>query len=57
MLRTLPCHLPRQIVTVSYSTYIILINGRYGTAKQEAALELRKQIEIRRKIGTRKKNL
>ena len=57
MLRTLPCHLPRQIVTVSYSTCIILINGRYGTAKQEAALELRKQIEIRRKIGIRKKNL
>ena len=56
MLRTLPCHLPRQIVTVSYSTCIILINGRYGTAKQEAALELRKQIEIRRKIGIRKKN-
>ena len=45
MLRTLPCHLPRQIVTVSYSTCIILINGWYGTAKQEAALELRKQIE------------
>ena len=45
MLRTLPCHLPRQIVTISYSTCIILINGRYGTAKQEAALELRKQIE------------
>ena len=45
MLRTLPCHLPRQIVTVSCSTCIILINGWYGTAKQEAALELRKQIE------------
>ena len=45
MLRTLPCHLPRQIVTVSYSTCIILINGWYGTSKQEAALELRKQIE------------
>ena len=45
MLRTLPCHLPRQIVTVSYSTCIILINGWYGTAKQEAALEFRKQIE------------
>ena len=44
-LRTLPCHLPRQIVTVSCSTYIILINGWYGTTKQEAALELRKQIE------------
>ena len=45
MLRTLPCHLPRQIVTVSCSTCIILINGWYGTAKHKTALELRKQIE------------
>ena len=45
MLRTLPCHLPRQIVTISCSTCIILINGWYGTSKQEATFEFRKQIE------------
>ena len=45
MLRTLPCHLPRQIVTVSYSTCIILINGRNRTAKHKTTLQLRKQIQ------------
>ena len=45
MLYAFPCHLPRQIVTVSYSTCIILINGRNRTAKHKTALQLRKQIQ------------